>query len=438
MHQVNPVINAVAKSLEEEALHAADAADRALRRGGHRSVGALHGVPVTTKINVDLKGHATTNGVVAFKDAIASEDSAAVANLRQAGAVIIGRTNTPAFSFRWFTDNDLHGRTLNPWNKGLTPGGSSGGAAASVAAGIGAIGHGNDIAGSVRYPAWACGVAGIRPTVGRVPNVNPSSTAGRTITSQIMSTQGLLARRVADLRLGLDPFSSGDVRDSWWSEAPEVPRHRGPLRVGVIREAEGVSRDSVDDLCRTALDRAARALRSAGHEVEDIQLPDFTELAELWSPLVLSESLANFVPAIEKFGDAAIKNALRTWLAITDELDLAGFSAGLGRRDQIVGRWRKLLGTYDVIVTPVSWDRQFPVDHDQKGTEVFREIIRAQAPMLTMALAGVPGLAVPTGPVDGVPTGVQIVAERFREDLCFDAGEVIEAMWSPETPIDPR
>lgn len=437
MNEVNPKINAIAEELHDEALRAADRADHARRGRGRKELGVLHGVPVTTKINVDLKGHPTTNGVVAFKDAVAAHDSSAVANLRSAGAVIIGRTNTPAFSFRWFTDNDLHGRTLNPWDARITPGGSSGGAGAAVAAGIGAIGHGSDIAGSVRYPAWANGVAGIRPTVGRVPNVNPSGTAGRTLTSQIMSTQGLLARRVGDLRMSMEAFSAKDVRDSWWSPTPEHPKRRGPLRVGIVREADGMPASAVDRLCRTALDRAASALKGAGHRVEDITLPDFTELSDLWSPLVLSEAKAGFLPAIEKYGDDAIKTALRTWLAITDDLALAEFSAGLGRRDQIVGSWRVMLQTFDVIITPVSWDRQFPVDHDQQGEDVFRQIIKAQAPMLTMALAGLPGLSVPTGPVDGIPTGVQIVSERFREDLCFDAGEAIEDRWSPETPIDP-
>ncbi|MBX6747879.1 MAG: amidase, partial [Acetobacteraceae bacterium] len=122
---VNPAINAVVQVLEDQALAAADAADGALARG--ETPGPLHGVPVTTKINVDQKDLPTTNGCVPFRDLVAPEDSAVVANLRRAGAVIIGRTNTPALSMRWFTENALHGRTLNPWSAGHTPGGSSGG-----------------------------------------------------------------------------------------------------------------------------------------------------------------------------------------------------------------------------------------------------------------------------------------------------------------------
>ncbi len=149
------------------------------------ALGILHGVPVTIKINVDYAGRPTTNGVKAFAFTNAEEDSVSVANLRKAGAVIMGRTNVPGFSTRYFTDNDLHGRTLNPWDASRTPGGSSGGAAAAVAAGIGPIGHGNDRAGSVRYPAYACGVTGLRPSLGRVPDFNPSAAEERGLSSQM-------------------------------------------------------------------------------------------------------------------------------------------------------------------------------------------------------------------------------------------------------------
>ena len=165
---VNPKVNAVVDIMADEALQAARKADTARRSGA--DFGLLHGVPVTTKVNVDQRGHATTNGVVEFRNVIASEDSPVVANFRKAGAVLVGRTNTPAFSHRWFSDNDLHGATYNPWSKGLTPGGSSGGAASAVAAGMGAIAHGNDFGGSIRYPAYACGVLGLRPTPGRIPH----------------------------------------------------------------------------------------------------------------------------------------------------------------------------------------------------------------------------------------------------------------------------
>ena len=163
---VNSRINAVVDHRPEDALSQAAALDQRLARG--EDPGPLAGVPVTVKVNVDQAGYATTNGVTLQKDVIAQANNPVVDNLLRAGAVVLGRTNTPAFSLRWFTSNQLHGDTRNPRNAALTPGGSSGGAAAAVAAGIGHIAHGTDIAGSIRYPAYACGVHGLRPTLGRV------------------------------------------------------------------------------------------------------------------------------------------------------------------------------------------------------------------------------------------------------------------------------
>ena len=151
--EVNPKLNALGEVYGEEALKAADRADQAVLAG--EELGPLHGVPMSIKINSDEKGKATTNGVVAFRNNMATEDSPHVANLRKAGAIFVGRNNSPAFSYRWFTDNDIHGKTLNPWDKTKTPGGSSGGAAVAVASGMMPIAGGNDIGGSVRHPAYA-------------------------------------------------------------------------------------------------------------------------------------------------------------------------------------------------------------------------------------------------------------------------------------------
>jgi amidase len=216
---VNGAVNAVTVVLAEEALAAADQADRGLRSG--KLLGPLHGVPVTIKENIDQAGKATTNGVVAFKDLIADTDSPPAANWKRAGAIVIGRTNTPAFSLRWHTDNDLRGATLNPWDKTRTPGGSSGGAAASVVLAITPLAHGNDYGGSIRYPAYCCGLPGIRPTLGRVPAFNATAPDEPSISIQMCSVQGPLARRVRDVRLGLVAMSARDTRDPWWVPAPK-------------------------------------------------------------------------------------------------------------------------------------------------------------------------------------------------------------------------
>lgn len=167
LEAVNPKINAVVDYRPDDTLAQAAAVDKTIDEG--KDPGVLAGVPITIKVNVDQAGFATTNGIKAQRDHIAKEDNPVVANMRRAGAVIVGRTNTPAFSYRWFANNQLHGHTKNPRDPGRTPGGSSGGAGSATAAGIGHIGHGTDIAGSVRYPAYACGIHGLRPSVGRRP-----------------------------------------------------------------------------------------------------------------------------------------------------------------------------------------------------------------------------------------------------------------------------
>ena len=214
---VNPSINAVVDHRPDDVLAQAAAVDAALAR--KEDPGPLAGVPVTIKVNIDQAGYANTNGITLQRDLIAKSNSPVVDNLRKAGAVILGRTNTPAFSYRWFTKNLVHGHTKNPRDPAITPGGSSGGAASSLAAGIGHIAHGTDIAGSIRYPAYACGVHGLRTTLGRIAAWN-SSGAERTICPQIAAVSGPLARTVGDLRIALAAMSQPDARDPWWVPAP--------------------------------------------------------------------------------------------------------------------------------------------------------------------------------------------------------------------------
>ena len=231
--EVNPRINALPEVLAEQALDSAVACDRALAAGF--APGPLHGVTVTIKVNVDSAGHATTDGIGAAKDNIARSDSPVVAHLRAAGAVIVGRNNTPAFSQRWFTENDLHGRTLNPFDAKVTPGGSSGGAAAAVTTGMRPIAHGNDYGGSNRYPAWACGVVGLRTTVGRVPSYK-ASTPNLVPTNQMMSVQGPLTRNVADAHLALQVMAQGSPLDPHWAPVPlEFADGGRPTRVAMIK-----------------------------------------------------------------------------------------------------------------------------------------------------------------------------------------------------------
>ena len=227
---VNPRINAVVDLMRESALAAADAIDAAVARGD--ALGPLAGAPVTTKLNADVAGRVSSLGLVALKDQAARADSPAFANLRKAGAVVIGRTNVPDFSLRWHTENALYGPTHNPWNPALTPGGSSGGAAAATAAGIGTLAHGNDVAGSLRLPASACGVYGFKPTPGLLPRYNATSPIEPSLAIQFGATEGVIARSTRDLRLGLAALAAPDPRDPAGAagaadrsgRAPPVPR----------------------------------------------------------------------------------------------------------------------------------------------------------------------------------------------------------------------
>jgi amidase len=434
LEEVNPRVNAVVDLLADEALVAADRADHTLAVG--ETVGPLHGVPVTIKLNVDYAGRATTNGVAAFQDRIAKVDSPPVANWRKAGAIVIGRTNVPPFSARFFTANALYGRTLNPWDPARTPGGSSGGAAAAVATGIGPLAHGNDRAGSVRYPAYACGVLGLRPTVGRVPTFEASAPEEPTITTQLTHVQAPLARSISDLRLGLLAMAARDARDPWWTPA-EVAQGptTGQVRVAMFAEADGIE---VDPAISSTVRHAARWLESAGYRVEEAEPPRFEEAARLFFTLVRTEEKASTTRAIERWGDEPLRRARASTMAYAAELGFEGYVKAFARRASILREWMLLFERYPLLLMPVSWERPFPVDFDQQGDDAVRRMLTAHHPMLAVSTLGLPGLSIPTGFADGVPIGVQLVAGRFQEELCLMAGEVIEAQQSVVTPIDPR
>lgn len=431
---VNPQLNAIVDVMAEQALAAADAADAARARGD--ALGPLHGVPVTVKVNVDCAGRATTNGVVAFKDNTAAEDSPVVANLRRAGAVLIGRTNTPAFSVRWFTENDLHGRTLNPWSAAHTPGGSSGGASSAVAAGMGAIAHGNDLAGSVRYPAWCTGVYGLRPSFGRVPDFLPSAQEERPLSMQLMSVQGPLARCVADLRLALAAMAEGDVRDPWWVPAPlQGPAGPRPLRVAMTVDCRGTP--AHPDVV-AAVRQAGAWLAEAGYQVEEVAPPSLNEAAELWER-VANDEIRHFLwPAVQQLGDAGVRKAIGHMLTASPVLDHAAHLKALARRSGLIRHWQLFMQQYPLVLTPVAGEPPFPWGLDTDNLASMSRVLRAQEAQFAVPLLGLPALAAPTGLANGLPAGVQLIAPRFREDLLLDAAEVLEARAPVLTPIDPK
>ncbi len=438
MVAVNGKLNAVTVDLSAAARSAADRADHALAAKSDAPLGPLHGVPVTIKENVDQEGCATTNGVVAFRDLIAPADCPAVANLKRAGAIIIGRTNTPAFSFRIDTDNELRGRTYNPWSKTRTPGGSSGGAASSVAAGITPLAHGTDIAGSIRFPAYACGIAGIRPSFGRVPSYNPTQTAERSLSSQLMSVQGPLARSVDDLRLGLAAMGARDARDPWWVPAPlDGPPPPKPIRVAVVTAARDLAGTTLHPDVAAAIGRATRWLADAGYEIVDERTPGFTRAYELWFEMQLPEFREYLLPLIEKEGDQGIRTAVRLMLENLPSRDALPYMKALAERARLVREWTAYLDRVPLVLAPVSTEPAYALGFDLESAARTAEVWRECATLMAIPVLGLPAAVVPVGVADGLPIGVQLIGARFREDLCLDAAAAIEARAGVQTPIDP-
>ena len=428
---VNGRINAVVEHRPEDVLAQADAIDAARARGD--TPGALAGVPVTVKVNADQLGFATTNGLRLQRDLVAAADNPVVANLRRAGAVLLGRTNTPAFSLRWFTTNQLHGDTKNPRDPALTPGGSSGGAGAAVAAGIGALAHGTDIAGSVRYPAYACGVHGLRPSLGRIPAWNATSPE-RGIGPQLMAVSGPLARSIADVRLGLEVMAAPDPRDPWWVPAPLDGPER-PKRVALCVRPGGLA--VVPDV-EAALRDAARRLSAAGWAVEEIaDTPPIREASEIQLQLWLGDGFAAVRAAAEREGDPAAIGLLESFRARAEAMAPDAIAQALTRRATLARDWSLFLAEHPVLLVPVSGELPFPDGLDRTGDAGIARAFEANLLQVGLAPIGVPALTVTTGLVGRTPVGVQLVAARYREDLCLAAGAAIEAAGVPEMPVDP-
>jgi len=422
MHAANPRVNAVTVDLSKEALEAAKCADAVVASGV--ALGALHGVPVTIKENADQVGQATPNGVVADQDLVAQDDSPVVANLRKAGAIIIGRTNTPEFSYRWFTDNPLRGLTKNPWSDAHTPGGSSGGAAAAVALGIGAIAHGSDLGGSLRYPAYACGVATIRPSLGRIAAFNGTAPAERPPTAQLMSVQGPIAREVRDVRLSLEVMTARDARDPWWTPGPRAGESPHlPIRVAVTKAPAGVA---CDPAVGSAIDAAATILEQAGYAVEAVDPPLVAELAEQWRRLLFTDSMVMMGEAIRAKGSPDINQVFDGSVAASETYDLAGYVRALADRTRLLRAWSVFMEDFPLVLAPVSQVPPFPQHEDLKGNARVKQMLDEQSMLYAVNLLGLPSAAVPTGLHGGVPLGVQIIGPRFREDLCLDAAQTIE------------
>jgi len=424
LQDVNPKINAVVQEMPEQALATARALDDRIAAG--ETAGVLAGVPVTIKVNIDQQGFANTNGIRIQQDLVAQQDSPVVSNLQNAGAIVVGRTNTPAFSMRWFTRNSLHGHTLNPRNATLTPGGSSGGGAASVAAGICAIGHGTDIAGSIRYPAYACGLHGIRPSFGRIPALN-LSLPDRHIGAQLTAVSGPMARSIDDLRLGLEAMAAPSPLDPWWVPAPfeQAP----PAKNAAICIApDGLE---ITAEVEAALRQAASQLEEAGWEIIEVECPPMREAMQLQLLLWMSEYAYSGGEAVAREDDPDANYVYAQLLASCPKPTMATLMEALQSRVRLMRDWEIFLQQYPVLLCPVSAEAPFPDQLDVESVESFQRVLEAQMTQIGLPLMGMPAISVATSGAAPNPMGVQLVAARFREDILFNAASDIAARNPP-------
>jgi amidase len=431
IESINSAVNAVVELRTEEVLREADQAD-ALRKAG-APLGRLHGVPFTIKTNLDLAGYATTEGCEALKGMMATSDAPTVERMRGAGAVALARTNMPDLGLRVNAESSLYGSTHNPWQRGRTAGGSSGGEAAAIASGMSPIGLGNDIGGSLRNPAYACGIASIKPSRGRVPQGNPSALVEMAFNSQVMAVEGVLARHVADVRLGLEVVMGSYYRDPQSVDVPLRGPER-PKRVALVPSPSGGETDpGVADGVRTA----GRALEAAGYVVEEIEPPMLFEAYFGWAEL-MTTSLALIADEL----DAVMGDGGRRFLELTSVDFPASTQASIELMHQgryrVARAWREFMTEYPLVVGPTWTQPPFEHGFDIRDQESAFKVVEMFRFVLPANLLGLPAACVPTGVANAMPTGAQIIGDMFREDLCLDAAEAVERAVGVLTPIDPR
>lgn len=430
---VNGEVNAVTAVLQEQALHAAGAADRACARGD--ALGPLHGVPFTVKENIDLVGSPTTSGVLALRDAMPSLDAPHVAQLKQAGGIALARTNLSDFGFRWQTDSSLHGASRNPWDASRTPGGSSGGDAVALATGMTPLGLGNDFGGSLRYPAQCCGVAALRPTLGRVARASALAAAAFPISFQLFSVQGPMARHVRDLRLALAAMSGADARDPWWVPAPLTgPEPTRPIKVAMCIDP---GRGGVHRQVAAGVRKAALWLAAAGYVVEEVDPPAVAEALDTYMQIVAVDIRTMLLPTVAAMASADTQTFVDYFLRLVPESMVSGYVTALATRNRIARSWAEFMREYPLLLGPVATEPPFPVGFDVSGQGAVRELMQTMRLSISVNLLGLPAVAVPVGLEEGLPQGVQLIGARYREDLCLDAAECIEQRAGVITPIDP-
>ncbi len=441
VERINPAVGAVVVTDFERALAAAKESDERLAAGTARP---LEGLPLTIKESFAVAGLPTTSGLPALKEYRPAEDAEAVARLRNAGAIVLGKTNVSRLTADLQTYNSLYGRTGNPWNLAYSPGGSSGGAAVALATGMATLELGSDLAGSIRWPAHCCGIFGLRPTSGAISTLGhvPPLPGQAEATMDEIAVAGPLARSAADLALALDVLMpSRDPASGGRGIAP------AGLRVAVWLD-EPFS--PVDSTVAEAVRRAAQLLEGAGAKVDPSARPEFS-FAECWEVFAFlchravaaampDEMRARIVASAQ--GYAPEDRSHRALQARALTLDPSEQALLESRRSRLCDAWRPFFERFDVVLCPPACVG--PIPHDQ-SPDPFARLIRVDGEpqpyfdlMHWAALASAAGLPAAVAPVmlgdDGLPRGVQILAAAGDDRKAVAVAAMLEALGAEFQP----
>jgi amidase len=433
-------INAVCLRDFDRALSAARAADAALARGEQKP---LLGIPMTVKESYNIAGLPTTWGIPEQKNFMPTEDALSIARVKDAGAVILGKTNVPLALADWQSYNDIYGTTNNPYDLGRTPGGSSGGSSAALAAGYGPLSLGSDIGGSLRVPAFHCGVYAHKPTYALVPSRGHTPPPLPALPfNRDFSVIGPMARSAADLALLLDAIAGPDPLDAnaYRLELP-APRHAAlkDFRVLLIDTDPVMPTDSA---VRGSIEKLAANLAKAGVKVERQSklLPDFAASSRLYMRMLMSFLAASFAPDLYAGAKQAAAALPESDTSLAAErlrgiaLSHRDWLMADGARTRLRAQWRELFKTFDAVICPVMPTPAYPHDHSPEQ-EKRRITIDGKDYVYPDQLAwpgiatlpGLPSTAIPTGfAPDGLPVGVQIVGPWLEDRTPLKLAELIE------------
>ncbi|GHH39752.1 amidase [Lentzea cavernae] len=435
------VINAICVPDFDRARAAARRADQVRARGGD---GPLLGVPVTVKECYDVAGLPTTWGMPEHRDHVPAEDAVQVSRLKAAGAVVLGKTNVPLGLQDVQSFNEIHGTTTNPWDHGRTAGGSSGGSAAALASGFGALSIGSDLAGSLRTPAHFCGVYAHKPTLGLLATRGMVAPSEPVLPVEFdLAVVGPMARTARDLALLFDVMAGPDPLTSGKACSVTLPPARhdrlGDFRVLVLDDHPVIPTGSA---VRAAVSRVAEALAGSGARVERHSplLPDLTEAATLYTQLLFSGSVARFpVDSYEQLRihaaglspDDRSLDATRLRAMVFSHRD---WMEANHRRELHRHAWRRLFGEFDAVVCPITPTPAFPHDHDPDPLARVLDVDGVEHPYFDQLVwagvattPGLPATAVPAGrSPEGLPVGVQIVGPAFEDRTPLRLAELLE------------